>query len=84
MALVSVLDGVHVLYHSLNLPSLNITATICVGHHVVILFRHSAYDGSWSVTADVAGPIGTINKYTAAMAGCVSALLHKRTLNQIV
>lgn len=54
----------------------NITATICVGHHVVILFRHSAYDGSWSVTADVAGPIGAINKRSAAMA-CSHKLLQQ-------
>lgn len=53
----------------------NITVTICVGHHVVILFRHSAYDGSWSVTADVAGSIGTINKYSVGQ-----ALLVKWTL----
>lgn len=47
---------------------LNVTATICPGYHVVILFRHSAYDVCGSLTADVTFPIGAINKPSAAMA----------------
>lgn len=51
---------------------------------MVILCRHGAYDGSWPVTADVAGPIGAIN--SAAQPGpaveCTSA--PKRSLNHIV
>lgn len=57
---------------------LNITAAICVGYHVVILFRHSAYDACWSVTADVTFPIGAINNHSAAMARCgVHSCLNK-------
>lgn len=55
----------------------NSEATICVGYHVVILCRHSAYDGSQSVTADVTFPIWAINKYSAAMAALLlTQLLH--------
>lgn len=52
---------------------LDITATICVRYHVVILFRHSAYDGSQSVTVDVTFPIWAINKYRALL---LTQLLH--------
>lgn len=47
--------------------SSNTTATICVGHHAVTLLRHSAYDGSRSVAADVAGPLAAINESCAAV-----------------
>lgn len=43
-----------------------------------------AYDGSWSVTADVAGPICTINKCIAAMACCEVHSLPKQALNSLV
>lgn len=66
---VSLLSSVHVLDHSLARPLLssNTTATICVGHHAVTLLRHSAYDGSRSVAADVAGPPAAINESCAAV-----------------
>lgn len=63
---------------------LNITTTICVGYHVVVLFRHSAYDGSWFVTADVTFPKWAINKYSAAMACCGVHSCSNKLLKQFV
>lgn len=63
---------------------LSVTATICVGYHVVILFRHSAYDVCGSVTADVTFPIGAINKPCAAMACCGLHSCPNKQFNQFV
>lgn len=63
---------------------LSVTATICVGYHVVILFRHTAYDVCGSVTADVTFPIGAINKPSAAMACCGLHSCPNKQFNQFV
>lgn len=63
---------------------LNVTATICPGYHVVILFRHSAYDVCGSLTADVTFPIGAINKPSAAMACCGLHSCPNKQFNQFV